>query len=490
MSSPQSLNEKSLKTCSVCGDKALGFNFNAITCESCKAFFRRNALLNKEFTCPFSEHCEITAITRRFCQKCRLEKCFSIGMKKEHIMSEEEKILKRMKIEQNKAKKRIHSTTNEETCSMKIKREEYSDLSLSESNFLTSSEYHVPSPFEESNDTSANFNSPKEITSTTCESPEKIKVEELEITSESNSTDIVDKILNSPIGTKKVIDKLMNTQENAVNVMAKIICSPKDAMELIGHLISAPGDALHIISKIMNSPLDALTVFTQFMSSPTDAIQVISKIVSSPKDVLQFMQQLMNNPADALQIMTKFMNSPAEALRLINKMMNQSEVDSTTTTTTTVDKTSLNEEITLTNPMIKEMLGLFKNHNQPTNTPSTTSNTITCDSTPVTDSEIKSDQFRVTDVTEDVLQAVEKTPIVPHSIESILCEAIKLEYESYSNLNQTSSTSRELNDAEQAKLNELIVSNKALNAPVDDDLSTLISDDCIQVYMFRLLILF
>lgn len=32
------------KICLVCGDKALGYNFNAITCESCKAFFRRNAL--------------------------------------------------------------------------------------------------------------------------------------------------------------------------------------------------------------------------------------------------------------------------------------------------------------------------------------------------------------------------------------------------------------------------------------------------------------
>lgn len=479
MTSPQSPSEKSLKTCSVCGDKALGFNFNAITCESCKAFFRRNALLNKEFQCPFSEHCEITAITRRFCQKCRLEKCFSIGMKKEHIMSEEEKILKRKKIEQNKAKKRIHSTTNDDSCSIKIKREEYSD----QSNFVINSEYNVPSPFED--DVSTNFNSPKEITSTTSETPEKIKEEiEMELTVESNTSDIVYRILNSPIGTKKVIDKLMKTQENAVNIMAKIICSPKDAMELIGHLISSPGDALHIISKIMNSPLDALTVFTQFMSSPTDAIQVISKIVSSPKDVLQFMQQLMNNPADALQIMTKFMNSPAEALRLINKMMNQSEVDSTTTTTTTtIDKTSLNEEITLTNPMIKAMLGLFRNDNQQTNT----SSTVTCDSTPVNDNEKKTDQFRVTDVTEDVLQAVEQTPIVPHSIESILCEAIKLEYESYSSLNQTSSTSRELNDAEQAKLNELIVSHKALNAPVDDDLSTLISDDCIQVCFFLLL---
>lgn len=35
------------KICGVCGDRALGYNFNAVTCESCKAFFRRNALKNK-----------------------------------------------------------------------------------------------------------------------------------------------------------------------------------------------------------------------------------------------------------------------------------------------------------------------------------------------------------------------------------------------------------------------------------------------------------
>ena len=31
------------KICRVCGDKAIGFNFNGLTCESCKSFFRRNA---------------------------------------------------------------------------------------------------------------------------------------------------------------------------------------------------------------------------------------------------------------------------------------------------------------------------------------------------------------------------------------------------------------------------------------------------------------
>lgn len=42
-----SKRKKDTKECGVCGDHALGSNFNAITCESCKAFFRRNALKTK-----------------------------------------------------------------------------------------------------------------------------------------------------------------------------------------------------------------------------------------------------------------------------------------------------------------------------------------------------------------------------------------------------------------------------------------------------------
>lgn len=43
MIGPMIANQKKDKLCLVCGDKALGYNFNAISCESCKAFFRRNA---------------------------------------------------------------------------------------------------------------------------------------------------------------------------------------------------------------------------------------------------------------------------------------------------------------------------------------------------------------------------------------------------------------------------------------------------------------
>jgi len=38
-----SRDAKENRICGVCGDKALGYNFDAISCESCKAFFRRNA---------------------------------------------------------------------------------------------------------------------------------------------------------------------------------------------------------------------------------------------------------------------------------------------------------------------------------------------------------------------------------------------------------------------------------------------------------------
>ena len=43
MGQGRSRKNKEGKICGVCGDHALGYNFDAISCESCKAFFRRNA---------------------------------------------------------------------------------------------------------------------------------------------------------------------------------------------------------------------------------------------------------------------------------------------------------------------------------------------------------------------------------------------------------------------------------------------------------------
>ena len=49
----------------------------------------------QDFNCAFSNNCAVDLNTRRFCQKCRLEKCFAVGMKKEWILSDNEKARKK-----------------------------------------------------------------------------------------------------------------------------------------------------------------------------------------------------------------------------------------------------------------------------------------------------------------------------------------------------------------------------------------------------------
>ncbi|KAK7110975.1 vitamin D3 receptor-like isoform X2 [Littorina saxatilis] len=100
------------KYCGVCGDRALGYNFDAISCESCKAFFRRNAPKGLDyFKCPYEEKCKMDVSNRRFCKRCRLRKCFEIGMRKEYILTEEEKMRKRMRIEENRCRLKQPATS-------------------------------------------------------------------------------------------------------------------------------------------------------------------------------------------------------------------------------------------------------------------------------------------------------------------------------------------------------------------------------------------
>ncbi|CAF1421312.1 unnamed protein product [Rotaria sordida] len=92
--------------CRVCGASARGYNFDQITCESCKAFFRRNALRDmSQLKCRYYGHCVITIGTRRQCGYCRLKKCFDIKMRKDWIRTDEEKktrYLRRLTKEQKK----------------------------------------------------------------------------------------------------------------------------------------------------------------------------------------------------------------------------------------------------------------------------------------------------------------------------------------------------------------------------------------------------
>ncbi|XP_060529883.1 nuclear hormone receptor HR96 [Cylas formicarius] len=300
------------KVCGVCGDKALGYNFNAVTCESCKAFFRRNAVLQKDFKCPFSNQCNVTTVTRRFCQKCRLDKCFSIGMCKDLIMSEEDKVLKRQKIEENRARKRRMSSFK--SGFKKQKREAVSDSDSVDTN--TSDGYHPNNPH-------------------------------------------VVSVINyvNPEGARVLSDDSVN-----------------------------------------------------------------SSVVSSSDDL-------------------SFENH-----------INEQELNGTAV--------GQGEECAISN---------LVNNNTTNNCDNDANDSAYASAHAYQPSSLNG----TSDVTKDVVEDVQRmtsggTP--GNSIESILCEAIKLEYEAYSSIAQSHPHSRELNDAERAKLNELIVANKALLTPVDDDL--------------------
>ena len=64
--------------------------------------FLLSDLFQDYFKCPYDEKCKMDISNRRFCKRCRLRKCFEIGMRKEYILTEEEKARKRQKIEENR----------------------------------------------------------------------------------------------------------------------------------------------------------------------------------------------------------------------------------------------------------------------------------------------------------------------------------------------------------------------------------------------------
>uniref|UniRef100_A0A8C2KIF7 Nuclear receptor domain-containing protein n=1 Tax=Cyprinus carpio TaxID=7962 RepID=A0A8C2KIF7_CYPCA len=72
--------------CVVCGDKASGYHYNALTCEGCKGFFRRSVTKKAVYRCKSGGSCEMDMYMRRKCQDCRLRKCRAVGMLAEYII--------------------------------------------------------------------------------------------------------------------------------------------------------------------------------------------------------------------------------------------------------------------------------------------------------------------------------------------------------------------------------------------------------------------
>nr|XP_056711976.1 nuclear receptor subfamily 2 group C member 2 isoform X1 [Euleptes europaea] len=74
--------------CVVCGDKASGRHYGAVSCEGCKGFFKRSVRKNLTYSCRSNQDCIINKHHRNRCQFCRLKKCLEMGMKMESVQNE------------------------------------------------------------------------------------------------------------------------------------------------------------------------------------------------------------------------------------------------------------------------------------------------------------------------------------------------------------------------------------------------------------------
>uniref|UniRef100_A0A7E4V6D5 Nuclear receptor domain-containing protein n=1 Tax=Panagrellus redivivus TaxID=6233 RepID=A0A7E4V6D5_PANRE len=66
--------------CAICSAPADGLHYNAISCRSCNAFFRRAVTFKQTYTCRKDGNCDVNQHVRCACRACRFNKCILAGM--------------------------------------------------------------------------------------------------------------------------------------------------------------------------------------------------------------------------------------------------------------------------------------------------------------------------------------------------------------------------------------------------------------------------
>ncbi|KAK9889183.1 hypothetical protein WA026_004462 [Henosepilachna vigintioctopunctata] len=82
-----------IELCVVCGDRASGRHYGAISCEGCKGFFKRSIRKQLGYQCRGNKNCEVTKHHRNRCQYCRLQKCLTCGMRSDSVQHERKPII-------------------------------------------------------------------------------------------------------------------------------------------------------------------------------------------------------------------------------------------------------------------------------------------------------------------------------------------------------------------------------------------------------------
>ncbi|GMR54153.1 hypothetical protein PMAYCL1PPCAC_24348, partial [Pristionchus mayeri] len=78
--------------CVICGDKATGKHYGALSCDGCKGFFRRSVRKKHNYSCRFGGSCIVDKHHRNTCRRCRYEMCIKRGMKTDAVQNERDTI--------------------------------------------------------------------------------------------------------------------------------------------------------------------------------------------------------------------------------------------------------------------------------------------------------------------------------------------------------------------------------------------------------------
>uniref|UniRef100_A0A8C4QD65 Nuclear receptor subfamily 1, group H, member 4 n=2 Tax=Eptatretus burgeri TaxID=7764 RepID=A0A8C4QD65_EPTBU len=140
--------------CLVCGDKASGYHYNALTCEGCKGFFRRSITKRAVYTCKSVGACEMDMYMRRKCQHCRLRKCHQVGMLPECLLTEVQCKSKRLRKSMKKNIDNIPNQNDNKLVSSTTKVCEGSELTAEQQELIdrimeAHRQYRLPRDLEE-----------------------------------------------------------------------------------------------------------------------------------------------------------------------------------------------------------------------------------------------------------------------------------------------------------------------------------------------------
>ncbi|XP_041369294.1 retinoic acid receptor RXR-like isoform X2 [Gigantopelta aegis] len=78
--------------CAICGDRASGKHYGVYSCEGCKGFFKRTVRKELTYACRDDKNCMIDKRQRNRCQYCRYMKCLAMGMKREAVQEERQRV--------------------------------------------------------------------------------------------------------------------------------------------------------------------------------------------------------------------------------------------------------------------------------------------------------------------------------------------------------------------------------------------------------------